>query len=70
MPWSGRLLLLVAGAAMGAILVVTARRDLARRDPAAVRGDPDVWRRVTYLPGPAAAYLIAGRRRTSPPHAA
>lgn len=63
-PMGGRVALLVGLVVAATMVVVTARRDLAERDPATVRGDPEVWRRVTYLPGAAVAYLMAGRRRT------
>jgi hypothetical protein len=64
MPLAGRLAFVVAALAAATMVVVTARRDLAERDPATVRGDPTTWRRATYMPGAAAAYLVAGRRRT------
>lgn len=59
----GRVALVVGLVVAGTAVVITARRDLAERDPATVRGDPDIWRRVTFMPGAAAAYLVAGRRR-------
>lgn len=61
-----RSLLILGTATAAACLSVAARRDLAGRDAAAVRGDPDVWDRVTYLPGGAAAYLAFGRRKGDP----
>jgi hypothetical protein len=48
---------------IGAVAVVTvARRDLETRDPAAVRGNPRIWDRVTRFPGGSVAYLAFGRR--------
>ena len=62
LPPTGRIALLggIAGAAV--TLVATARHDLARRDMASIRGNPEVWDKVTRLPGGATAYLLAGRR--------
>lgn len=58
----GRMALLF-GLTVGAVaLVLTARKDLSTRDPAAIRGDPEMWQRVTRFPGGAAAYLVTGRR--------
>lgn len=57
------LILTLGTAALG--LVLTARRDLHTRDPDLVRGNPDVWERVTIMPGGAAAYLGLGRRRNT-----
>jgi hypothetical protein len=62
MPIAGRVALVVGILVAATMVVVAARRDLAERDPATVRGDPDIWRRATYMPGAAAAYLMAGRR--------
>jgi hypothetical protein len=56
------LILTLGTAALG--LVVTARRDLHTRDRDLIRGNPDVWNRVTVMPGAAAAYLALGRRRS------
>lgn len=58
----GRIALLVGLALAVVALVLTARRDLNTRDPATIRGNPEVWQRVTRFPGGAAAYLVAGRR--------
>lgn len=58
----GRVALLLGLTAGAIALVLTARKDLKTRDPAAIRGDPELWQRVTHFPGGAAAYLIAGRR--------
>lgn len=62
LPPVGRVALLAGMAAAAVILVATARRDLAKRDTASIRGNPEVWDRVTRLPGGATAYLIAGRK--------
>jgi hypothetical protein len=59
------LLLTLGTAALG--LVVTARRDLHTRDPDLIRGNPDVWNRITVMPGGAAAYLSLGRRKHPQP---
>lgn len=58
----GRIALLLGLTAGAVALVLAARNDLNTRDPATIRGDPEVWQRVTHFPGGAAAYLIAGRR--------
>jgi hypothetical protein len=62
LPPTGRVALLVGMAATAVTLVATARHDLARRDTASIRGNPEVWDKVTRLPGGATAYLVAGRR--------
>lgn len=62
LPPAGRVALLAGMVAAGVTLVATARRDLARRDTDLIRGNPEVWDRVTRLPGGATAYLIAGRK--------
>lgn len=59
---SGKAALLLGAAALAVAVVAAARRDLATRDPSTVRGNPDVWGRVTWMPGAAAAYLIGGRK--------
>jgi hypothetical protein len=59
---SGRIALILGIAAGATALVLAARRDLRGRDPDAIRGDPELWDRMTRFPGGAAAYLIAGRR--------
>lgn len=66
--WKGmsvtqRVVCLAVCSAAAAGLVIAARRDLSGRDAAAVRGDRAVWKRITYLPGAAAAYLAFGRRK-------
>lgn len=66
MTTAQRAVVMAAVAAAAAGVVVAARRDLSGRDDAAVRGDPAVWKRVTYLPGGAAVYLAFGRRRSLP----
>lgn len=58
----GRVALIVSMAGVAASLIVTARRDLAQRDAATIRGDPRMWDKVTRLPGGATAYLVAGRK--------
>lgn len=42
--------------------IIAARRDLATRRRDQVRGNYDLWRRLTWLPGPSIAYLIAARK--------
>lgn len=59
---TGRVALIVGILATAASLIVGARRDLATRDAAAIRGNPEVWDNVTRLPGGATAYLVAGRK--------
>jgi hypothetical protein len=59
---AGRFTMIVCAVAGAAALVVTARRDLARRDPRSIRGNPELWNKVTRLPGGATAYLLAGRK--------
>lgn len=61
----GRVVFLFSIVAAGAAVVLTARRDLASREASAIRGDPEIWRRVTLFPGGATAYLVAGRRQGS-----
>jgi hypothetical protein len=58
----GRIALVLGLASSAIALVLTARNDLQDRDSAAIRGNPEVWKRVTRFPGGAAVYLIAGRR--------
>lgn len=56
----------IAAMATGAVTAIrTARRDLASRATHEIRGNPQVWKRLTILPGPAIAYLLCGRRRTT-----
>lgn len=62
LPPTGRVALLVGIAAAALTLVATARHDLARRNTASIRGNPEIWDKVTRLPGGATAYLVAGRR--------
>jgi hypothetical protein len=62
LPPAGRAALLIGAATAAATLVVTARRDLAGRDQSSIRGKPEVWDKVTRMPGGATAYLIAGRK--------
>lgn len=62
LPKAGRAALVIGGVAIAATLIVTARRDLARRDPRSIRGKPEVWDKVTRMPGGATAYLLAGRK--------
>ena len=65
LPGAAKVALLVGLATIAATLVVKARRDLAARDPSRIRGNPEVWDKVTRLPGGATAYLVAGRRPES-----
>jgi hypothetical protein len=67
-PWDrlsipGRIVLVLTLGTASLGLGLTARRDLHTRDPDLIRGNPDVWNRVTVMPGGAAAYLSLGRRR-------
>jgi len=62
LPSAGRATLLTVAGAAAVALIVTARHDLSRRDPASIRGNPEMWDKVTRLPGGATAYLFAGRR--------
>lgn len=62
LPIAGKVLLLIGTAMTAATLIASARRDLAVRDPSSIRGNPEVWDKVTRLPGGAAVYLVAGRR--------
>lgn len=62
LPPAGRVALLTGIVAIAVTLVAAARRDLASRDTASIRGNPEVWDRVTRLPGGATAYLVAGRK--------
>ena len=63
LPTAARIVLVI-GVAIGATgLIATARRDLASRDASAIRGNHELWDRVTRLPGGATAYLVAGRKR-------
>jgi hypothetical protein len=59
----GRIALVVALGTAAITLVSAARRDLHTRNPGLIRGNPDVWEKVTYMPGGAGAYLTIGRRR-------
>lgn len=59
---SGRIALILGIAAGAVTLVLTARKDLEARGTATIRGDREIWDRMTRFPGGAAAYLIAGRR--------
>jgi hypothetical protein len=62
LPTAGRIALLLGALIAATTPIAIARRDLAARDPSAVRGNPDIWDKVTRLPGGATAYLLAGRR--------
>jgi len=64
LPTAGRVALVIGVAIGAAGLIATARRDLANRDPSAVRGNHEVWDRVTRFPGGATAYLVTGRSRS------
>lgn len=58
----GKMALLLGVAAVAGTLILAARRDLAEREPSGMRGNPEVWDKVTRMPGGATAYLIAGRK--------
>jgi hypothetical protein len=62
LPTAGRAALLIGAVMTAVTLIATARRDLAARDSSSIRGNPEVWDKMTRLPGGAAAYLVAGRR--------
>jgi hypothetical protein len=62
LPTAGKTTLLIGLAITAATLIITARRDLAARDPSKIRGNPEVWDKATRLPGGATAYLVAGRK--------
>lgn len=62
---SGKAGVLLGLAGLAGMLIFAARRDLAARAPSETRGDPEVWDKVTRMPGGATAYLIAGRKPLS-----
>lgn len=64
LPLAGYLVLILVAAGATAV-VMAARSDLATRDPATIRGDVRVWQQASRFPGGAAAYLIAGRRKSA-----
>ena len=58
-----RIAIVVAVGTAAITLVSAARRDLHTRNPGLIRGNPELWEKVTYMPGGAGAYLAIGRRR-------
>lgn len=62
-----RILVFVGMAVAGIAAVAAARCDLRQRAPEDVRGNPEVWDRLTHMPGPSVAYLLFGRRRCAAP---